>query len=251
MLDMGEPIKIDDLARNLIKLSGLRPDVDIKIKYTGLRPGEKLFEEKLMSEEGLQTTANHLIHIAKPIEMDTKAFTTVVNLTNHAYFNLNGEAANECGDHEVWSTAYGHTEVDSNLAATGRTLPVANSPFDLTKGRTFKSIYEDKALPIAFDDNFVIAEKPGKMQQGVFKAVSHRTGITLTVDTDQPGVQFYMGYWLNGEIGKNGAPYKRFGAFCLERFSAGGRSCPACRPSSQRRSACRACQTNRRTGRRT
>ena len=142
--------------------------------------------------------------------------TTVVNLTNHAYFNLNGEAANECLDHEIWSTAYGHTEVDGNLAATGKTLPVANSPFDLTKGRTFKSIYEDKALPIAFDDNFVIAEKPGKMQTGVFKAVSHRTGITLSVDTDQPGVQFYMGYWLNGEVGKNGVPYKRFGAFCLE-----------------------------------
>ena len=142
--------------------------------------------------------------------------TTVVNLTNHAYFNLNGEAANECLDHEIWSTAYGHTEVDGNLAATGKTLPVANSPFDLTKGRTFKSIYEDKALPIAFDDNFVIAEKPGKMQTGVFKAVSHRTGITLSVDTDQPGVQFYMGYWLNGEVGKNGVPYKRLGAFCLE-----------------------------------
>ena len=79
VLDMGEPIKIDDLARNLIKLSGLKPDVDIKIKYTGLRPGEKLFEEKLMSEEGLQTTANHLIHIAKPIEMDTKSFIEKLN----------------------------------------------------------------------------------------------------------------------------------------------------------------------------
>ena len=79
VLDMGEPIKIDDLARNLIKLSGLRPDVDIKIKYTGLRPGEKLFEEKLMSEEGLQTTANHLIHIAKPIEMDSKSFLEKLN----------------------------------------------------------------------------------------------------------------------------------------------------------------------------
>ena len=61
VLDMGEPVKIDDMARNLIKLSGLRPDVDIKIEYTGLRPGEKLYEEKLMKEEGMQTTANKLI----------------------------------------------------------------------------------------------------------------------------------------------------------------------------------------------
>lgn len=70
VLDMGEPVKIDDMARNLIKLSGLRPDVDIKIEYTGLRPGEKLYEEKLMKEEGMQTTANKLIYIGKPIEMD-------------------------------------------------------------------------------------------------------------------------------------------------------------------------------------
>ena len=70
VLDMGEPMKIDTLARNLIKLSGYKPDEDIKIIYTGLRPGEKLYEEKLMAEEGLSTTANHLIHIAKPIDFD-------------------------------------------------------------------------------------------------------------------------------------------------------------------------------------
>lgn len=74
ILDMGDPVKIDDLARNLIKLSGLTPDVDIDIKYTGLRPGEKLYEEKLMAEEGMQKTANKLIHIAKPIEMNVEKF---------------------------------------------------------------------------------------------------------------------------------------------------------------------------------
>jgi len=74
VLDMGDPVKIDDMARNLIKLSGLRPDVDIKIEYTGLRPGEKLYEEKLMEEEGMQTTDNKLIFIGKPIEMDDEAF---------------------------------------------------------------------------------------------------------------------------------------------------------------------------------
>ena len=67
VLDMGEPVKIDTLARNLIRLSGYRPDEDIKIVYTGLRPGEKLYEERLMAEEGLQKTANDLIHIGKPV----------------------------------------------------------------------------------------------------------------------------------------------------------------------------------------
>ena len=74
VLDMGEPVKIVYLARNLIRLSGYEPDVDIKIEYTGLRPGEKLYEEKLMSEEGLTKTPNDLIHIGKPIEFDEDEF---------------------------------------------------------------------------------------------------------------------------------------------------------------------------------
>ena len=74
VLDMGSPVKIDTLARNLIKLSGFKPDIDIKIEYTGLRPGEKLFEEKLMAEEGLKKTDNELIHIGCPIPFDTEEF---------------------------------------------------------------------------------------------------------------------------------------------------------------------------------
>ena len=74
VLDMGEPVRIDDLARNLIRLSGFEPDVDIEVRYTGLRPGEKLYEEMLMQEEGLRSTPNHLIHIGRPLDIDVPAF---------------------------------------------------------------------------------------------------------------------------------------------------------------------------------
>ena len=74
VLDMGKPVKILDLALNLIRLSGYKPYEDIDIEFTGLRPGEKLYEELLMSEEGLQSTDNELIHIGKPIEFDEEEF---------------------------------------------------------------------------------------------------------------------------------------------------------------------------------
>ena len=91
VLDMGSPVKIDTLARNLIKLSGFKPDVDIKIEYTGLRPGEKLYEEKLMAEEGLQKTDNDLIHIGNPIAFDEDLFLDKLEgLMMAAYANKSG-----------------------------------------------------------------------------------------------------------------------------------------------------------------
>ena len=88
VLDMGSPVKIDTLARNMIRLSGYKPDVDIKIVYSGLRPGEKLYEEKLMAEEGLTKTENDLIHIGKPIPFDTDEFLSQLSgLMYAAYSN--------------------------------------------------------------------------------------------------------------------------------------------------------------------
>ncbi len=91
VLDMGEPVKILDLAENLIRLSGYRVGEDIKIEFTGLRPGEKLYEELLMEEEGLKETANKLIHVGKPIEIDETQFFIQLK-------KLKEESRNESGD---------------------------------------------------------------------------------------------------------------------------------------------------------
>lgn len=91
VLDMGSPVKIDTLARNLIRLSGYKPDIDIKIDYTGLRPGEKLYEEKLLAEEGTKKTENEKIHIGCPIKFDTDKFLDDLNeLMDEAYANNAG-----------------------------------------------------------------------------------------------------------------------------------------------------------------
>ena len=95
VLDMGSPVKIDTLARNLIRLSGMQPDVDIQISYTGLRAGEKLYEEKLMSEEGLRTTPNHLIHIGCPIPFDTDVFLDQLQKLMTAAYDGEEEAIRE------------------------------------------------------------------------------------------------------------------------------------------------------------
>lgn len=91
VLDMGEPVRILDLAKNLIRLSGYKVDEDIKIEFTGLRPGEKLYEELLMDEEGLQETENKLIHIGRPIEFDEEQFFKQLNALNQA-------TKSECAD---------------------------------------------------------------------------------------------------------------------------------------------------------
>lgn len=91
VLDMGEPVKILDLAEKLIKLSGYTPGEDIKIKFIGLRPGEKMTEEMLMTEEGLQETANRRIHIGKPIAMDDQWFLEKLDILDEASYQENAD----------------------------------------------------------------------------------------------------------------------------------------------------------------
>ena len=112
VLDMGEPVKIDTLARNLIRLSGFVPDVDIKVSYTGLRPGEKLYEEKLMSEEGIRKTPNQLIHIGSPIPFDADDFLQQLQVLMTAAYDGKDEKVHELVA-EIVGT-YNHLDAQGN-----------------------------------------------------------------------------------------------------------------------------------------
>ena len=116
VLDMGDPVRIDDLARNMIHLSGLEPDVDIEIRYTGLRPGEKLFEELLLSGEGMQKTRNDLIYIGQELPFDKERFTAQIHALER-WSEPNGRELRDMISQIV--PTYHEPERDRNRAAEG------------------------------------------------------------------------------------------------------------------------------------
>lgn len=119
VLDMGSPVKIDTLARNLIRLSGLQPDVDIQIAYTGLRPGEKLFEEKLMAEEGMKMSPNQKIFIGKPINFDPDVFLVQLKGLLDAAYSEQQDTIRELVAETVTTYQYKKKTDDTTEAADG------------------------------------------------------------------------------------------------------------------------------------
>ena len=117
VLDMGDPVRIDDLARNMIRLSGFEPDVDIKVEYTGLRPGEKLFEEILMDAEGMEKTANNLIYIGHELDVDREKFMTQLTELSEVD-ERDGRAIRDCIERIV-PTYYRHGQPPKKAKTPG------------------------------------------------------------------------------------------------------------------------------------
>ncbi|SEK40474.1 aldose epimerase family protein [Parapedobacter koreensis] len=181
--------------------------------------GEEGFPGKLSVMVKYRLTDNNELVITYRAQTDKP---TVINLTNHAYFNLNGEGNGDVLNHRLQIQATNYLPVDEFQIPAGVPAPVEDTPFDF---RTPKLIgqdirYADDQLAKGnggYDHNYILDTEVLAKKLPVATAVSPTTGISLDVLTTEPGLQFYTGNFLSGkDVGKRGQPYGKHGAFCLE-----------------------------------
>lgn len=172
----------------------------------------------------VEVTVRYTLTDDNALVMDYTAVTdapTLVNLTNHSYFNLEGHASGSILEQTLWLNAASFTEGNAEICPTGRILPVAGTPMDFTTakpiGRDIDAAYEQIAMCGGYDHNFILEKAPGELALAA-RAHAEKTGVTMEVYTTQPGIQLYTGNLLARDTrpGKAGGVYGAHQGFCLE-----------------------------------
>jgi len=175
---------------------------------------EQGFPGNLTYSVEYQLTEDNELHIIYDAVTDQD---TPINITNHSYFNLKGQETQDLSDHLIMIRSSKITETDENLLPNGNYIPLEGTPMDLSTLTEFLSREKRDFTPlvygVGFDHNYVLDHKKGQPDAVVIELT---TGRKMEMFTDLPGVQFYTGNWLEGEIGKGGKAHKNYGGFCLE-----------------------------------
>ncbi len=182
----------------------------LKLTYVS-KDGEEAYPGTVTATVTYTLTNDNELKVEMQAQSDK---TTLVNLAHHSYWNLGGAAANTVLEHEL--TLFSDNYTPGDPVPDGKLKPVKGTPFDFTAAKLIgKDLKEAGGKPVGFDHNFVVRGDPNQLRP-VARLKDPKSGRVLTIEADQPGVQFYTGNFLDGSVKGKGRTYAQYAGLCLE-----------------------------------